>query len=270
MKRQNTLDLDEAEKFIQQITKKAGFEVKKLYGKIGVAYTKQNPTDVVTKADIISHALLTSAIKKKYPRHGIISEEDKDYNTDAEYVWIIDPLDGTRNYATKTPMYGVIVALAKKEEVILGAIILPEFNELYVARRGKGAFLNGKKIMCSSMKKLEYSYGTEGGNQNSKVAYIYGSLIEHSKKTSFWINTTGCGAVASMFVASGRRDWFITPTAGGVWDRAAPFIILKEAGCKVTDLKGKEWTTRTESMVAANPVLHKELLSVIKKAKRKK
>ena len=144
MKQNQQLDLDKAEKFIQQITKKAGDLTKKYYGKIGVAYTKQNKGDVVTKADLLSNNLIVNAIKKNYPTHGIISEELKAENANAEYVWVIDPLDGTRNYSTKTPMYGVIVALAHKKKVIMGAINIPILDEMYFAREG---IVTGKHIL---------------------------------------------------------------------------------------------------------------------------
>ncbi|MGV8163063.1 MAG: inositol monophosphatase family protein [Candidatus Nanoarchaeia archaeon] len=268
-RKDQTLNLEEAEKFIQQITISAGKIVAKLYGKIGVAYTKADIGDVVTKADLLSNEFIISSIKKKYPEHGIISEETKREDKKTEYTWIIDPLDGTRNYSTKTPMYGIIVALAKKEEVILGAVYLPEMKELYFARKGKGTYLNGKRINCSNTKNLEFSYGTEGGNQSSNVAYIYGELLEQSKKSSFWINTMGCGAFSSALVSSGRRDWLVNPRAGGVWDFAGPVIILKESGCLVTNLDGKPWSIKDLSIVAANPVLHRELMKIITLAKKK-
>ncbi|MFA6073660.1 MAG: inositol monophosphatase family protein [Candidatus Woesearchaeota archaeon] len=264
------LNLDEAEKFIQQITKKAGKIVSKLYGKVDVKYTKQNIGDVVTKADLLSNDFLVSSINKKYPFHGIISEELKPKITNSDYTWIIDPLDGTRNYSTKTPIYGVIVALAKKDKVIMGAICLPEVDELYFARIGKGAYLNGKKIKCSTTKEFKHSYGVGKGFHNEISSRVYVELFKYAKKKPFWINTLGCGAFALMLIASGRRDWCINPRSGGVWDFAGAVIILQEAGCKVTNIEGKEWTTKDNSVVVANQALYKELMNIVKMAKKQR
>ena len=149
----------------------------------------------------------------------------------------------------------------------MGAINIPILGEMYFAREGKGAYMNGKRIHCSNTTELEHSYGTEGGSQNPKVAYVYLALIEQSKKTPLWINGVGSAAFSSILVASGRRDWVVNPSAGGCWDYAGPSIILKEAGCKVTTIEGKEWTIDEKSIIAANAVLHEKLLSIIRKAK---
>ncbi|MGV8169385.1 MAG: inositol monophosphatase family protein [Candidatus Nanoarchaeia archaeon] len=271
MKTKSEFNLDEAEKFIQQITKNAGKIVGELYGKVGVAYTKKNPGDMVTKADLLSHKYLVSSIKKKYPTHGIISEEAKQDYKKTEYTWIIDPLDGTRNFATRTPLYGVMVALAKGDELLLGAIYLPELKELCFARKGKGAFLNGKQIKCSNVNKLEYSYGTSGCRQSQKSAPINGALIEKSETTSFWVNSIGCYAVMAAYVSSGRRDWLVNSSVSGVWDLAAPYIIMKESGCKVTNINGEEFSISIQGtgLISANPVLHKEIIKIINKTKKK-
>src|SRR3989339_1735679 len=102
---------DQYEKFLKKIIVKAGKETLKYFGKVGVKYTKKHIADVVTEADLKSSSIIVSAIKKRFPEHGIISEEEKDHNNDAEYVWIVDPLDGTRNFATKTPYFCVLIAL---------------------------------------------------------------------------------------------------------------------------------------------------------------
>jgi myo-inositol-1(or 4)-monophosphatase len=145
--------------FIKQLAKTGGEIVGKKFGKIGVKYTKKDAKDVVTEADLAANKVITNAIKKKYPNHSIISEETGEEMTGSDYCWIIDPLDGTLNFATNVPLFGTMIGLAYKGEMILSAIYFPCTKEMLFAKRGKGAFLNGKRVHCSAQKKWNQSYG---------------------------------------------------------------------------------------------------------------
>lgn len=246
------------EKFIKTIIVKAGKATLQLFGNVGVKYTKKHAADVVTEADLISNKIIVDAIKKNFPTHGIISEEDKKYKNDAEYKWIIDPLDGTRNFATKTPLYCVLIALAKNDEVIVSASYLPYFDELYYASKNKGAFLNNKKIICNNNFDFCRSYGT--GATTIKQNRFFEALLKSEMETNFWINDFGSLAINGLYVADGRRDWFVTTRAGGVWDFAAIYLILKESGCNVTNINEKPWTLNDMTMIAANPKMYKEII----------
>ncbi len=250
------------ETFIKQITQKAGDAILKKFGKIGVKYTKENATDVVTEADLISNKIIIDAIKKKYPTHGIISEETGEYQRDAEYCWIIDPLDGTRNFSTKTPMFGVMIGLARNGEMELATIYNPCTNELLFAKKGKGAFLSGKKIHCSEHKTWKDSWGLATVSISEKNLPHMQKLLNYSKKEKFWMNALGSSAISTIYQADGRRDWRISAD-GGVWDYASPALILKEAGCVVTNLKGEPWTIQDQGFLVANKYLHPTLLKII-------
>src|SRR3989344_3431493 len=130
-----------ADKFIQDIAKKAGDAVLKRFGNSGVHRMKSDRVwDVVTEVDLLAYKIITSAIKKAYPDHGIISEESGGINNHAEYIWIIDPIDGTLNFSRNVPMFGVMICLARRDKIILSAINLPCSKEIFFAKAGKGAY----------------------------------------------------------------------------------------------------------------------------------
>ncbi len=249
------------ENFIKQIIKKAGDKTLKLFGKVGVKYTKSHASDVVTEADLLSHRFIVAAIQKKYPRHGIISEEDPNLNNKGEYLWIVDPLDGTLNFSRNTPLYGVMIALVHNDKVEMSAIYLPYFKELFFAKRNKGAFLNGRRIHCSKFKEWAYSFGTGPTSIHSK-SFLLKNFLKSVPKERIHFHGFGSVAVDTSYVITGRRDW-IASTAGGVWDLAAPSLLLQESGCRITNFNGKSWKLSDMNLAAANPTLHKKLLKVI-------
>lgn len=251
------------EKFIQKITKEAGKAIMEEYGKLGHEYTKENIADVVTETDLLSSKIIIGAIKEKYPDHGIISEEEDDHNIEAEYTWIIDPLDGSRNFSTRTPLFGVMVALAKKNEIQLAAIYDPIQDELFFAQKNKGAFRNGEKIHCSENRHWKHSYGATGASlMNLTRIEKMERLVHYARQEIFWINSLGSVGSSVMLLADGRRDWYFS---GGstAWDYAAAALLLSEAGCIVTDLEGKPWKIGSLGLVAANKYLHPKLLEII-------
>jgi len=251
------------EEFIKQITKEAGKAVSKIYGMVGHEYTKGNIADVVTKADLLASKILIDSIKEKYPDHGIISEEEDDHNIDAEYTWIIDPLDGSRNFSTRTPLFGVMVALAHRGELELAAIYNPIQDELFFAKKGSGAFRNGEKIHCSETKEFEHCYGVclAAFTSPRRIETVL-NLVKYAYKEIFWFNQFGNVSISVAMVADGRRDWYFS---GGKtpWDYAAGALLLKEAGCIVTDLEGNPWKIGSVGLVAANKYLHPKLLEII-------
>src|SRR3989344_7418089 len=159
------------EKFIQKMAREAGVAVLKKFGKIGVHYKKSDRVwDVVTKADLLSEKIIMSAIRKKYPDHGIISEESGSVKEGARYVWIIDPVDGTLNYSRGVPTFGVMIGLVRDGEVILSAINLPATKEFFFAKAGNGAYLNGKRIHCSRVKDLKKTAGVGSSSLHMRNA----------------------------------------------------------------------------------------------------
>ena len=252
------------DRFIQTIAKKAGTAVLKKFGKVGVKYMKSEALwDCVTEADLISDSLMVSAIKKKYPTHGIISEESGSYNPDAEYVWIIDPIDGTYNFAMHVPQFGIMVCLAHRGNVKLSAINLPATKEFFFAQAGKGSYLNGKRIRCSPTKRLHNTFGAGSSSIRTRTARFLLKLVQAAKAEDIQLGPMASMAVNACYTACGRRDWMVA-LPGALHDFAPVYLVLKEAGCKVTDMKGNPWRFGQLEMMAANPTLHKQLLKLTK------
>lgn len=252
------------DKFIQDIAKKAGDAVLKRFGKEGVHYAKSDRVwDVVTKSDLLSEKIILSAIRKKYPEHGIISEERGALNDKAEYLWIIDPIDGTLNYSRGVPAFGVMICLVHNKKVILSAINLAATKELFFAKAGNGAYRNGKRIRSSKAKKLSTSVGTGSASVSTRSARFMKNFMKMGKGGNTEFAGFASMANNACYTAAGKRDWIVSLN-GSIWDFAPAYLMLKEAGCKVTDTKGRPWKFGMLEFVAANPTLHKQLLKLTK------
>jgi myo-inositol-1(or 4)-monophosphatase len=251
------------EKFVRKISIDAGTAILKKFGKVTVLYSKKDITDIVTEADLASNKIIVRAIRTKYPDHSIISEESDKYTGNSKFCWIIDPLDGTRNFATGVPIFAVMIGLSYDGEMILGAIYNPNTKEFLFAEKGKGAYLNGIKTHCSNQKSWSESYGIMNA-RCSRNSFFLPKISIYNKKSLLGVNAFGSAAVDAMYVASGRRDWKATrDTDHGIWDLAIPAIILKESGCVVTNFKGKPWSLKDKEIVYANKYLHPKFLKII-------
>jgi len=248
--------------FIQKTAREANAAVLKRFGKDGVYYSKSDRAwDVVTKADLLSERIILSAIRKAYPDHGIISEESGVQNENARYVWIVDPIDGTMHFANGTPLFGIFIALAHEGRVVLSTVSLPATGELFFAKAGKGAYRNGKRIHCSKRKEWAGSIGCVPSILNDRSIVFLRRFLAQAPGKRFII--ANLGSANDPYVALGRRDWCISIGAK-IWDYAACSLILKEAGCVVTNLKGEPWQLHDGELMAANPILHKQLLKLTK------
>lgn len=251
-------------KLIQRAVVKAGRAVRKRFGKDKVEYMKSDHLwDCVTKADLLSERIIISEIAKKHGNHGIVAEESGKKISDSDYVWIIDPIDGTMNFSTSVPLFGVMVALAHQDRVILSAIYLPMSDELFYAEEGKGAYLNGKRIICSDKRELGRTIGVGQLSTEGRQAKFMRNLLDNVESEHLILSSFGCMSVNACYVASGRRDWSVS-LDGALHDFAPAYLLLKESGCVVTDLKGKPWKLGIGGFVAANSYLHPQLLKLTK------
>lgn len=251
--------MEQYQEFIKKTLYEAGQAALKRFGHDGVKYTKSSAIDAVTESDLISNHIISTAIKETFPEHGIISEEDEEpYQPDAEYIWIIDPIDGTNNFASHIPLFGIMAALQLKGEIQTSGVYLPITDEYFSATSGQGAYLNGEKIQCSSKKDWPRTFGCSSASLSKKKKKIIDAIYKAVTTEHIWLSRLGCAAVSACYVACGRRDWYLTQ-GGRVWDYAPTYLILKEAGCKVTNLDGEPWTTDDLEMLAANETLHSKL-----------
>lgn len=232
-----------------------------------VSYSLKSAGNFLTKADLESQKIIIKLIEKEFPQDSIFAEEKENKIIDSDRVWVIDPLDGTTNYVHSYPMFCVSIALVKKGKPVLGGIFDPFRNEMFIGIKGKGAFLNGKKIKVSNNLKLSQSLLVTGfAYDRAKHAEFYLSFYSDFMKISHDIRRSGSAAIDMAWLACGRTDGFwefkLNP-----WDVAAGKLIIEEAGGKVTDFKGNEWTNLENygrETLATNKKIHKEMLSVIK------
>jgi myo-inositol-1(or 4)-monophosphatase len=225
--------------------------------------SKDSINDLVTEADHAAEKAIFEVIQKEYPDHFILSEETGEIKSNSEYKWIIDPIDGTINFANGIPICCVSIALEKNGEVILGAVSAPIINEMYFAEKGKGATLNDKKISVSSKTALKTSCLVTG------FPYTYldapnGPLQVFEKliRRGIPVRRLGSAAIDLCWVAAGRFDGFYEHKLQA-WDSAAGFLIVEEAGGKVTDFKGNYYSVYQPHILATNGLIHEELRSVV-------
>ncbi|MBN3039163.1 MAG: inositol monophosphatase [Candidatus Omnitrophica bacterium] len=245
--------------------KRAG-EIHKKYFASGVKVrTKSSPFDLLTVADTRAEKEIISIIKKRFPGHNFLAEENKYRQNDCEYKWIIDPLDGTNNFAHKIPIFCTSIALAQGEELILGVIYDAMRDELFSAQKGQGAFLNGKRIKVAQTDTLKQAllitgfYYDRGKKMSENLRHIKLFL----EKNISGIRRFGSAALDLCYVACGRASGFwefeLKP-----WDFAAGKLIIEEAGGEVTGRYGEPVELESSFIVASNGRLHRKMLQVIK------
>jgi myo-inositol-1(or 4)-monophosphatase len=196
----------------------------------------------------------------------VMAEESTNITRGSEYKWIVDPLDGTTNYAHGYPLFCVSIALQRMNEVILGVIYNPMLDELFVAERGEGAFLQGRKIHVSTTRRLTEGLVATGfpydvrENCRDVLAY-FNEMIPKAQA----IRRQGSAALDLAYLAAGRFDGFwelrLQP-----WDTAAGWLMVEEAGGAVTDLSGKPYWLESPTIVASNGRIHEELMKVLDQA----
>jgi len=250
------------EKFIKQLVRDAGGILRDNFGKVGVLRTKSNVLDVVTVADELADKLITERIKKKFPSHAIISEESGTHNNNPK-KWIIDPLDGTSNFSKGIPLFVTQLAYTENNKVKIAAIYDPIHDNLFYAEKGKGAYLNNKRIKISSKVDFEYSQGCVDLGLNFETIKIYDKIQKNIHHKYFWVRNLGAAGIHAGIVANGNLDWAIL-VGCFVWDYAPLALLVEEAGGLVRTVSGKKWTLKDKDIIAGNRVLVKKLIKILK------
>ena len=222
--------------------------------------SKSNINDLVTQADNESEEAIFEVIRREFPGHYILSEESGEFKMDSNIKWIIDPIDGTVNFANGIPICCVSIGVEQDGKMILGAVYNPFINEFFFGERGSGATLNDKAIKVSDKTDLlrsclvtgfPYSYLDE---PNGPLE-VFDKLIRHNIP----IRRLGSAAIDLCWVAAGRFDGFYEHNLKA-WDSAAGFLIVEEAGGKVTDFKGTHYSPYQPNLLATNGKIHDDLL----------
>lgn len=216
----------------------------------------------VTKADMEADQIIIDLIKENFPTHQILTEENGTIGEDDEYLWVIDPLDGTLNFTRGIPLFSTSIAVVKNNEPIFAVVFNPITNSLFTAEKGKGAFWNGEKMHVSDIDSIEKSIVSMGRARDleakEKTLSLYNKFYTSLKSQ----RVLGSAALELAWVASGRLEGFVSVGLKR-WDCFAGILLVAEAGGLVTDFSGKMWTADATHFVSSNGKIHQKLCEVI-------
>lgn len=220
--------------------------------------------DLVTVADRLSEEVVVSAISSKFPDHQIIAEEGTVRNSASEYRWIIDPLDGTTNYAHGFPCFAVSVGLEVSGRMVMGVVYDPLRDECFTAEEGSGARLNGRPIHVSGIDRLDKALLATGFPYDRRDhVERYLRPFKRFMMKAQEIRRPGAATIDLCYLAAGRLDGFWESKLHP-WDTAAASVIVKEAGGRMSDFKGGEFSIYGQETLASNGKVHEEMLEVLK------
>ncbi|HSU27014.1 MAG TPA: inositol monophosphatase family protein [Chitinophagaceae bacterium] len=228
---------------------------------------KEGVNNLVTEADHASEKAILSVIKSQYPEHQILAEETGAIVMASAYKWIIDPIDGTVNFAHGIPLNCVSIGIEKDGEIVMAAVYNPHLHELFFAEKGKGSTLNDQPIHVSSQDQVVNSCLVTGfpytylDSTNSPL-----DVFQRFIRKGVPVRRLGSAAIDLCWVACGRFDGFYEHKLEA-WDSAAGYLIVEEAGGKLTDFSGNKFSPYQPHVLATNGKIHDEMLAIINKQK---
>jgi myo-inositol-1(or 4)-monophosphatase len=248
--------------FAVDLARRAGVLLKEKFNQKHEIHYK-GEINLVTEADKMSEDLIIAAISQKFPDHGILSEESPVITGVGKLRWIIDPLDGTTIYTHGYPVFCVSIALENEGIIVLGVIYDPMREEMFVAVRGKGAYLNDKKLMVSHIDNISKSLLATGfpydirESKENNLDYFNSMALNVQA-----IRRAGAAALDLAYLAAGRFDGFwelkLKP-----WDTAAGCLLVTEAGGVISDIAGSKWNLQSPSLLSSNGLIHEQMISVL-------
>jgi myo-inositol-1(or 4)-monophosphatase len=249
---------------------KAGRSLARDFGEVeNLQVSRKGPADFVSKADTRAEEILRKELGKARPSYGFVGEEGGvTESEDGQHRWIVDPLDGTSNFLHAIPIFAVSIALERQGELVAGVVYNPVMNELFVAERGNGAFLNDRRLRVAARTDLGEALFATGlpflghGNQLRALTEIQPLMGRIAG-----IRRAGSASLDMAWTAAGRYDAYwehdVKP-----WDIAAGIVIVREAGGFVSDAEGKDRMFDTGSVVAGNETMQRALLKLLAEARR--
>lgn len=239
----------------------AGAYLKEHYHTSHHIHSKSHINDIVTECDKTSEEMIKSKLKMLFPNHSFLCEESGSSGEFSQPLWIIDPLDGTVNFAKKIPFFCVSIALCIEEEIVIGVIYSPMTSELFYAQKDQGAFLNDQKIHVTQCSLLNHAFGATGFPyriQDNVGASLH--PIEKLLSLGTPLRRLGSAALDLAYVASGRFDLFFEAYLEA-WDYAAGALLVKEAGGTISDFQNKPLNyKKSSSICATNTALHEAMI----------
>ena len=241
-----------------EIAREAGALTTRYFDK-GVRFEIKGEQDLVTEADRASEALILERLQSHFPAHTIVAEETGLHDRSSEYRWYVDPVDGTTNFAHGYPVYNVTLALEHQGELIAGVVYDPTRDEMFMAERGSGAYLNHRRIHVSPAAQAEVALFSTGFPTRRRHADVNIHFFYQLAMVTHGIRRSGSAAIDLAHVACGRLDGFwefrLSP-----WDMAAGKLLIEEAGGLVTDMRGRAHRLDSVHILASNGQIHPETL----------
>jgi len=253
------------EKFALSLVKQVGEILLKKFKKDEQLLSLRGQSkEVTTQYDKLIDRLIVEKISQRYPRHSFLTEESGEINPkgkNSEYLWILDSLDGSANFSSGNPLFSICLALVKRGKIIFGVTYAPALDELYFAKSGKGAFFNRKRIKVSKKRELSqsYLYFCEGGEKDRERT---GKILVKLYPQVTDIRKLGSAGLEVAWVAMGRAEAYLT-TRIFPWDVASGIILIKEAGGRVSDFKGKAWEIDQKDLIFSNKKIHQDLVKLV-------
>ena len=239
---------------------KAARTLKRDFGEVEhLQVSLKGPANFVTAADRRAEAILREELERARPGYGFIGEEGGHREgADKSHIWIVDPLDGTTNYAHGYPCFSVSIALAQQDTLLAAVVFNPFYNELFTAARGEGAAFNGKRIHVSKVAKLSTSLLCTGFPVRNRKASANLQYYGDFTQRSHGVRRDGSAALDLASVSAGRFDGF-WEFGLAKWDTAAGVLLVEEAGGKVTDFVGNPYQLGGPVILATNGLIHEEM-----------
>src|SRR6516225_2730643 len=250
--------------------RKAGRSLKRDYGEVeNLQVSMKGPANFVSAADRRAEEILHAELTKARPGYSFLGEEGgREEGTDKSHCWIVDPLDGTTNFLHSIPQFAISIGLERDGVVVAGLIYNPANDELFTAERGKGAFLNDRRLRVAARGRLEDAvvacalpHRGRGGLAEFRKEFV------HVQEKAVGLRRFGAAALDLAWIAAGRVDAYWERNLSP-WDMAAGIVLVREAGGYATDLGGGEAMLTTGGIVAGNDAIHRELLRVVQAAGR--
>jgi myo-inositol-1(or 4)-monophosphatase len=263
--------------FIHSVLAEASVVAQMSFGKVTGSPKGNDNNQVLTKTDLEIGKLIVAKVQEAYPKFNIIDEEAGVIDRSSRYTWVIDPIDGTSNFANGVPEYGIFIGLLEEGTPIAGGIALPYFNEIYTAERGKGTLCNGRPVRVTSEKVLLSSlvaYGIDGHQEDPAITHEETETLANIILGIRNLRSSN-SAYDFALVAKGAYGGCLNKTSK-IWDNVGPHIVMEEAGGFYTDFYGQPLdysdplskASNNFTLCTASPILHKQLQAIIHNPKR--
>ena len=254
------MNLDTYRTFMTELADKSGDFVRPLFGAPGLAVETKSDQSPVTAADRGAEELMRGMIAKKFPAHGVIGEEFGSERPEAEFVWVLDPIDGTKSFITGVPLWGTLIALLHHGQPVLGAIHQPVLKQLMIGD-GATTTLNGRAVRCRPTTRVEEAtvlFSDPLNPAKYQNGPAHEALLQRAKLVRTWGDCYGY-----LLVASGQADVMLDPIMNP-WDIAALVPVIRGAGGVITDWRGSSAYPAESTVAATTPALHAQVIAALK------